>query len=80
MVMAQNPGEFISVNHKKVWVKISGLEDRKLLQPLVILESGTGDHLEQFDKVFDQVAEFAPVLSYDRLGLGKSDPTDNPIS
>jgi pimeloyl-ACP methyl ester carboxylesterase len=80
MVSAQNPGEFISVNHKKVWVKTSGLEDRKLLQPLVILESGTGDHLEQFDKVFDQVAEFAPVLSYDRLGLGKSDPTDNPIT
>ncbi|MDG1277628.1 MAG: alpha/beta fold hydrolase [Algoriphagus sp.] len=80
MVSAQNPGEFISVNHKKVWVKTSGLEDRKFLQPLVILESGTGDHLEQFDKVFDQVAEFAPVLSYDRLGLGKSDSTDNPIS
>lgn len=80
MVSAQNPGEFISVNHKKVWVKTSVLEDRKFLQPLVILESGTGDHLEQFDKVFDQVAEFAPVLSYDRLGLGKSDSTDNPIS
>ena len=80
MVSAQNPGEFISVNHKKVWVKTSGLEGRKFLQPLVILESGTGDHLEQFDKVFDQVAEFAPVLSYDRLGLGKSDSTDNPIS
>ena len=79
-VLAQNSGGYISVNDKQVWVKTAGLEHRKFLQPLVILESGTADHLEQFDKVFHQVAEFAPVLSYDRLGLGNSDPTDNPIT
>jgi pimeloyl-ACP methyl ester carboxylesterase len=79
-VSAQNSGQFITVNDKQVWVKSSGLENRKFLQPLVILESGTGDHLEKFGKVFDQVAEFAPVLSYDRLGLGKSDPAANPIT
>ena len=79
-VSAQNTGSYISVKDKKVWVKASGLENRKFLQPLVILESGAGDHLGKFDKVFEQVAEFAPVISYDRLGLGKSDAPDNPIT
>ncbi|WP_075350379.1 alpha/beta fold hydrolase [Algoriphagus marinus] len=79
-VSAQTSGEYILVNNKQVWVKASGLEHRKFLQPLVILESGTADNLEKFDKVFHQVAEFAPVLSYDRLGLGKSDQADNPIT
>lgn len=43
--------------------------------PTVILESGLGDTYVSWRKVQPQIAKFARVCSYDRAGLGFSDPS-----
>ena len=42
--------------------------------PVVVLESGTGDTISSWEKVQPEVAKFARVVAYDRAGLGMSDP------
>ena len=42
--------------------------------PTVILESGLGDTYVSWRKVQPEIAKFARVCSYDRAGLGYSDP------
>lgn len=80
LIFAQDSGQYISVDGKQVWVKASGLEDRKFGQPVVILQSSPGDPMNRFSKVFEQVSTFAPVLAYDRMGARKSDPADDSVS
>lgn len=46
--------------------------------PTVILESGLGDGLESWAKVQPEVARFARVVTYDRAGLGQSEPGPKP--
>ncbi|SFU04051.1 hypothetical protein SAMN04489724_3541 [Algoriphagus locisalis] len=75
-VNAQSKTEIISVDGKQMRAKTSGLAERKAYQPIVILEAGTGQSLESWNAAFDQIAEFSPVLSYDRVGLGKSSNSD----
>ncbi|MEP0711832.1 MAG: alpha/beta hydrolase, partial [Algoriphagus sp.] len=71
-LFAQSKTELISVDGIQMRAKTSGLTERKAHQPIVILEAGTGESLEVWNAVFDQIAEFSPVLAYDRVGLGKS--------
>jgi len=63
-------------------VDIGGYEVRFLRtgtgSPAVILDSGMGNALDVWSKVQPEVARFAEVLSYDRLGLGYSDPGPKP--
>jgi pimeloyl-ACP methyl ester carboxylesterase len=56
----------------RVWTL--GVEQRKPGQPVVILESGTGGGLETWKPVFAEIARLAPVLAYDRRGVGQSEP------
>ena len=46
--------------------------------PTVILEAGFGGTAEAWAKVQPEVARFTRVVSYDRAGLGKSDPGPRP--
>lgn len=46
--------------------------------PTVILESGLGDTYVSWRKVQPQIAKFARVCSYDRAGLGFSEPSSRP--
>ncbi|WP_425636289.1 alpha/beta fold hydrolase [Algoriphagus yeomjeoni] len=71
-LFAQSKTELITVDGNQMRAKTSGLAKRKAYQPIVILEAGSGESLEVWNSVFEQIAEFSPVLSYDRLGLGKS--------
>jgi pimeloyl-ACP methyl ester carboxylesterase len=41
-------------------------------EPVVILDSGFGDGLRVWERVMPEVARFARVCAYDRLGLGES--------
>jgi pimeloyl-ACP methyl ester carboxylesterase len=45
---------------------------------VVILEAGAGNGLKTWEPVFDRIAAMAPVIAYDRRGLGKSAPDDQP--
>lgn len=46
--------------------------------PTVVLEGGVGCGKETWDRVFEPVAEFTRVCSYDRAGIGASDPAPTP--
>ncbi len=46
--------------------------------PTVILDSGLGDSYLSWEKVQPPIAKFTRVCSYDRAGLGYSDPSSNP--
>jgi pimeloyl-ACP methyl ester carboxylesterase len=46
--------------------------------PTVILDSGLGDSYVSWRKVQPQIAKFTRVCSYDRAGLGFSDPSPRP--
>lgn len=78
--ISQVQSQLIPVNGRNVEYKISGLEDRKLYQPMVILESGLSEDMTLWDQVFEQVSEFSPVLSYNRAGVGKSELSNEEIS
>ena len=49
-----------------------GLESRNPEQPVVIFESGQGSPLRTWTPILPAVAEFAPVLTYDRSGVGST--------
>lgn len=54
----------------RVWT--AGIEQRQRGRPVVILESGAGEGLDTWKPVFAEIARVAPVLAYDRRGLGQS--------
>ena len=47
-------------------------------KPIVILESGLGQGREAWTRVFLDIAKFARVVTYDRAGLGQSEPGPKP--
>ncbi|MDQ7950072.1 MAG: alpha/beta hydrolase [Pedobacter sp.] len=72
-VLAANAQEqLVSVNGNQFNVKIKGLENRQPNDPVIIFENGMGVDLQNWNKIFDPLSAFAPVLSYDRAGIGKS--------
>jgi pimeloyl-ACP methyl ester carboxylesterase len=56
----------------RVWA--AGTDQRKVGQPAVILEAGAGEGLDNWKPVFAQIAAVAPVVAYDRRGIGQSAP------
>ena len=66
----------IMVNRQNMRVWSAGLEQRKPGTPVVVLESGLGSTLEAWQPVFADIARLAPVVAYDRRGLGKSEFDD----
>jgi pimeloyl-ACP methyl ester carboxylesterase len=46
--------------------------------PTVILDSGLGDSMLSWARVQSHIAQFTRVCSYDRAGMGWSDPSPNP--
>ncbi|PSN20626.1 alpha/beta hydrolase [filamentous cyanobacterium CCP5] len=69
------PGERVTVGEHRLHLHHTGTEHTG---PTVILEAGLGGFSAQWGWIQPAVAEFAPVVSYDRAGLGWSDPSDQP--
>ncbi len=67
---------FVAVDSSKIWVNTIGIEDRKEGQAVVVFESGYGTPMDNWDKVLAGIAELAPIVTYDRPGIGKSEPID----
>ena len=67
---------FINMDSTKIWVNTIGLEGRKAGQPVVVFVSGLGTPMGNWDRVLDGVAAMAPVITYDRPGIGESEPDD----
>jgi pimeloyl-ACP methyl ester carboxylesterase len=67
------PGERVDVGGFKMHIDCTGEG-----APTVILDSGLGDTYISWRKVQPQITKFARVCSYDRAGLGYSDPSARP--
>lgn len=66
------PAQLIDLDGHVVRVQFVGLSEREPGRPIVVFESGATNALEVWSSVLPQVAAFAPIVAYDRAGLGQS--------
>lgn len=66
-------GQLVDVSGRKMHIYCTGDGG-----PTVILDSGLGDSYLSWHKVQPEIAKFTRVCSYDRAGLGFSDPSSEP--
>jgi pimeloyl-ACP methyl ester carboxylesterase len=62
----------IDVDGRAVRVQTIGLQGRRPGSPVVVFEAGSGNSLDVWRPILPQVAPMAPVVAYDRAGLGSS--------
>lgn len=62
----------VDVDGHAMRVRALGLERRTRGRPIVVFEAGATNSLEAWNAVVSRVAAFAPVVAYDRSGLGRS--------
>lgn len=67
------PGRLVEVRGKMMHIDCTGTGS-----PTVIFESGLGDSYISWRQVQPEIANFTRVCSYDRAGLGYSDPSPEP--
>lgn len=63
----------VKVNGVNYHVYLKGLDERKQGQPAIIFENGLGVGLGHWDTIIDEISKFAPVVAYDRAGVGQSE-------
>ena len=68
----------IDVKGRSIRVSVSGIEQRTQGQPILILEAGAGEGLDEWTPAMPHLAKLAPVIAYDRHGIGQSDPDTQP--
>jgi pimeloyl-ACP methyl ester carboxylesterase len=71
-------GELIDIGGYKLHLHCDG--EREGDQPLVVIEAGSGSASQDWVLVQPEIAKFARVCTYDRAGLGWSDPGPEPRS
>ncbi|AQG81128.1 alpha/beta fold hydrolase [Spirosoma montaniterrae] len=64
----------ITIDGTQIAVQVSGLETRKQNEPVIVFESGFGTPMQHWNPIFNQVSKIAPVVAYDRPGIGDSQP------
>lgn len=64
----------ITIDGKQIAIQTTGLDNRKIGQPVVVFESGFGTPMGHWDTILEQVSQLAPVVAYDRPGVGDSEP------
>ena len=68
------PGvRMIELDDRAVRVQAIGLQDRRPGAPVIVFEAGASNSLEIWGGIVPQVASMAPVVAYDRAGLGRSE-------
>jgi pimeloyl-ACP methyl ester carboxylesterase len=67
-------GARVDVGGRRLYINCSGAGGG----PTVILEAGFGNYSSTWNRVQPEVTKFARVCSYDRAGLGGSDPAPTP--
>lgn len=61
---------------RRLHIRCSGMNFEG--SPVVVLESGGGNDSSVWDRVQSEAAKFTRVCSYDRAGLGSSEPVPAP--
>ncbi len=76
----QNPAlagvRMIDLDGRTVRVQAIGLQDRRPGAPVIVFEAGASNSLEVWRGILPQIASMAPVVAYDRAGLGRSEWDD----
>lgn len=67
---------FITIDGAKIRINTIGIEDRKAGEPVLVFESGAGTPMGNWDKVLEGSSKLAPVVTYDRPGIGQSEAVD----
>ena len=62
----------VRIDSTEIWLNTIGIEDRKEGQAIIVFESGYGTPMDHWDKVLAGVSAMAPVLTYERPGIGQS--------
>jgi pimeloyl-ACP methyl ester carboxylesterase len=62
----------VEVDGRPLRVQTGGWHHRESGRPIVVFQNGMGTALEAWRPILSRVAEFAPVLAYDRAGIGQS--------
>jgi len=65
---------FITVDSTKIWINTIGIENRQEGQPVIVFESGYGTPMGHWDRILEGVSDLAPLITYDRPGIGESEP------
>ncbi len=65
---------FIIIDSTKIWINTIGIEDRKEGQPVIVFESGHGTPMGHWERILEGVSALAPLITYDRPGIGASEP------
>jgi pimeloyl-ACP methyl ester carboxylesterase len=65
------PGRLVDVGGHRLHILIMG--NREAGKPAIVMDSGVGNNLLDWQKVQPKLAEFAQAISYDRAGYGWSD-------
>jgi pimeloyl-ACP methyl ester carboxylesterase len=71
-------GELIDIGGYRLHINCTG--EREADQPIVVIEAGSGSFSADWVLVQPEIAKFARVCTYDRAGLGWSDPGPQPRS
>lgn len=72
------PGKLVDVSGHKLHILVQG--ERKLGQPVVVMEAGVASNSLDWQLVQPKVAEFAQTVTYDRAGYGWSEQGVDPRS
>jgi pimeloyl-ACP methyl ester carboxylesterase len=64
---------FITIDSTKIWINTIGIENRIEDQPVIVFESGHGTPMGHWDRILNGASELAPLITYDRPGIGKSE-------
>ncbi len=65
---------FITVDNTKICINTLGLENRQKGQPVIVFQSGMGTPMGNWEPILDSVSRMAPLITYDRPGIGESEP------
>ncbi len=76
LAFSQGKETTIQIDGKSQHYQVSGIENRKLGQPLIIIEGDLGANLEPWHRVINELPENTPVFAYDRAGNGQSEAFD----
>jgi len=68
---------FITVDNIRICINTIGLEKRQKDQPVIVFQSGMGTPMGNWETILESVSELAPLITYDRPGIGESEPNED---
>lgn len=75
-ISAFSQPRFLTLDSTQIWINTLNIEGRKAGEPLVVFESGHGTPMGNWDRVIADSANLGPMFTYDRPGVGKSEPIE----